>query len=66
MDERAESSRTGETRHERALDVPVNGSPYGTSENYGSPGGDEPPETTDPGSGTAGSARERVDPPAAR
>jgi hypothetical protein len=46
--------------------MPVNGSPYGTAENYGSPGGDEPPETTDPGSGSAGDARERREPPDAK
>ncbi len=39
-------------------------SPYGQSENYGSPGGDEPPASTDPGSGAAGDARERGEGPA--
>jgi hypothetical protein len=33
--------------------------PYGFSENYGSPGGDEPPASTDPGQGTGTEARDR-------
>jgi hypothetical protein len=33
--------------------------PYGFSENYGSPGGDEPPASTDPGKGTGTEARDR-------
>jgi hypothetical protein len=37
--------------------------PYGKSENYGSPGGDEPPATTDPASGSAEDARERHERP---
>ena len=40
--------------------------PYGYAENYGSPGGDEPPATTDPGSGSAGEARQRKGQPAAK
>jgi hypothetical protein len=40
--------------------------PYGQSENYGSPGGDEPPASTDPGSGHAGDARERHEAPATK
>jgi hypothetical protein len=37
--------------------------PYGEAENYGSPGGDEPPTSTEPGSGSAGDARERHERP---
>jgi hypothetical protein len=33
--------------------------PYGRSENFGSPGGDEPPPGTDPGRGSPTDARER-------
>lgn len=36
------------------------GRPYGKSENFGSPGGDEPPAGTDPGRGVASDARERA------
>jgi hypothetical protein len=40
-----------------------NPGPYGGAENYGSPGGDEPPASSDPGSGSAGDARERREHP---
>lgn len=41
-------------------------SPYGHSENYGSPGGDEPPASTDPGSGSATDAGSRHERPTSK
>lgn len=58
----APSGEDAETRPQRdRAEKPSQ--PYGQSENYGSPGGDEPPASTDPGSGSASDASGRHEKP---
>ncbi len=59
MTDRTSEKKSGESQAPRQP-------PHGQSENYGSPGGDEPPASTDPGSGGAGDARERHEAPKAK